>query len=461
MSAASIMLTIDLYGVNVALPSMATDLGLTDQALQWVPSIYFLMLAAPLVAAGRLGDVFGHRRVVILGAVVVGVGSAGAALAPDGAVLLGARAVSGLGAALVTALSLPIVSEAFGKDRRAVAIGVWSGVGAVGAAAGPLVGGLVTETIGWRWLFGLGVPIAVATVVITRWAVKEHRDEDAHQVDALGVVLVTGAFALIAYALLEAPVSGWTEPVNVAAFVAGAAGLVAFGVVETRVAHPLLDLGWLRRPPVSGASAAAFCANAAFATVMLYLTLYFQALRGDSPITTGLAFLAFTVPLAAGSLLTGALANHRSKAALTFAGMALLAAGTAVLAFIDRDSAAWIVWLGLALNGVGQAVAFNVTNIVAITSVDDSSDGMAAGAISGIRQTGSLFGLAVAGAAFTAAGGVTSLATSGSAPPGLVDGIHAAMAVTVVFCVVGALAARWVGTTPAAGVAPELALERR
>jgi DHA2 family methylenomycin A resistance protein-like MFS transporter len=223
----------------------------------------------------------------------------------------------------------------------------------------------------------------------------------------------------------------------------------------------LLDLGWLRRPPVSGASTVAFCANAAFATVMLYMTLFFQALRGDSPITTGLAFLAFTVPLAAGSPIAGALAAHRSKAALSFAGMVLLAAGTAVLAFVDGGSATWIVWLGLALNGVGQAVAFNVTNIVAIASVDDSSDGMAAGAISGIRQTGSLFGLAIAGAAFTAAGGVTSLAASGPPPPELVDGIHAAMAVTVAFCVAGALAARWARTAPADGRVPKLALERR
>jgi EmrB/QacA subfamily drug resistance transporter len=460
MAAASIMLTIDLYGVNVALPSIATDLGMTDQALQWVPSIYFLMLAAPLVAAGRLGDVFGHRRVILIGAAIVGLGSLGAALAPDGAVLLGARALSGLGAALVTALSLAIVSDAFGRDRRAVAIGVWTGAGAVGAAAGPLVGGIVTQTIGWRWLFGLGVPIAVATFVVTRWAVTEHRDEDAQGVDVAGVVLVTAAFGLISYALLESPVTGWGEPSNVAALVAGAAGLVGFVVVERRSAHPLLDLGWLRRPPVSGASVAAFCANAAFATVMLYMTLYFQALRGDSPIVTGLVFLAFTVPLAVCSPIAGGFAAHHSKVLLTFVGMALLAAGTAVLVFVGADSAAWVVSVALALNGAGQAAVFNSTNIVTISSVDDEHDGMAAGAISGVRQSGSLFGLALAGAAFTAAGAVTSLAVSGPPPPELLDGIHAAMAVTVGFCLVGAVAARWVrpgspARAPAAAVAAE------
>jgi MFS family permease len=249
MAAASIMLTIDLYGVNVALPSIATDLGMTDQALQWVPSIYFLMLAAPLVAAGRLGDVFGHRRVILIGAAIVGLGSLGAALAPDGAVLLGARALSGLGAALVTALSLAIVSDAFGRDRRAVAIGVWTGAGAVGAAAGPLVGGIVTQTIGWRWLFGLGVPIAVATFVVTRWAVTEHRDEDAQGVDVAGVVLVTAAFGLISYALLESPVTGWGEPSNVAALVAGGGAPTRCSISGGCGAHRSPARRWPRSAP--------------------------------------------------------------------------------------------------------------------------------------------------------------------------------------------------------------------
>jgi MFS transporter, DHA2 family, methylenomycin A resistance protein len=205
---------------------------------------------------------------------------------------------------------------------------------------------------------------------------------------------------------------------------------------------------------------AAFCANAAFATVMLYMTLYFQALRGDSPIVTGLVFLAFTVPLAVCSPIAGGFAAHHSKVLLTFVGMALLAAGTAVLVFVGADSAAWVVSVALALNGAGQAAVFNSTNIVTISSVDDEHDGMAAGAISGVRQSGSLFGLALAGAAFTAAGAVTSLAVSGPPPPELLDGIHAAMAVTVGFCLVGAVAARWVrpgspARAPAAAVAAE------
>ncbi len=460
MSAASIMLTIDLFGVNVALPRIASDLNLSDEVLQWVPSIYFLMLAAPLVAAGRLGDVFGHRRVMLIGAAVVAVGSAGAALAPDGGVLLGARAVSGIGAALVTALSLPIVSEAFGIDRRALAIGVWSGAGAIGAAAGPLVGGLVTETIGWRWLFAIGVPVALATIAVTLWAVAESHDPDARGVDLPGVVLVTSGFGFVAYALLEGPVSGWSAPLTVLAFVAGAAALLAFVVVETRATDPLLELGWLRRPPVAGASIVAFCANAAFATVMLYLTLYFQALRGDGPITTGLAFLAFTVPLAVGSPVAGALAARVPGAALMFWGMALLGVGTAALVFISASTPMWLAWVGLGLNGAGQAIVFNVTNIVTIASVEEGRDGMAAGTISGIRQSGSLLGLAVAGAAFTAAGGATSLAAPGPPPSGFTDGIQAAMVVALGFCVVGMAATRWARAAPASRAAAPVAAAR-
>jgi EmrB/QacA subfamily drug resistance transporter len=455
MSAATVVLTIDLFGVNVALPTIAADLDLSNAALQWVVSIYYLALAAPLIAAGRIGDILGRRRMLLVGAALASIGSLTAALAPDGAVLIAARGVSGVGAAFVTALSLSIVSDAFPAARRGIAIGIWSAVGAIGAAAGPLVGGVVTETLGWRWLFAIDVPVALAAMVVTVLVVRESRDPGAHGVDLAGVVLATVGLGLLSFGLLQGPDAGWGSPGVVLAFIGAAAGLAAFVVVELRVAEPLVDLGWLRRPPASGTGAVALAGNAAFATVMLYLTLYFQGVRGDGPIETGIAFLAFTIPMALGSPLAGTLATHAPVRLTMAGGLVLVLGGAACFATITVESDATLAYLGLALSGVGQAIVFNVTNIADVSSVSRARSGMAAGVVSGVRQIGSLLGLAVAGAAFAAAGGtVLASGAIGGSAAGFVDGLRAAMIVTIVFCVAGLAAVPWARTTSAGVAAP-------
>ncbi len=453
MSAASIVLTIDLFGVNVALPTIADELDLSDSTLQWVVSIYFLALAAPLVAAGRLGDLFGRRRVLLIGAMAAGVGSLLAAIAPNGEVLLLARAISGVGAAFVTALSLSIVSEAFPPERRGLAIGLWSGVGAVGAAAGPLVGGLITETLGWRWLFAIDVPVAVAAMVVTIVVVAESRDPNAKRVDVAGVVLVTAGFGLLSFGLLEGPEAGWADPGVVGALGAGLGALVAFVRVELRTREPLVRMSWIARRPALGTNLVALAGNAAFATVMLYLTLYFQGLEDFSPISTGVAFLAFTIPLGLASPVAGALTSRMPPARVMAGGMVLLTAGAAVLTFLGRGSSVVVAYSGLALSGLGQAAVFNVTNIAEVTSVPDAQAGMAAGVVSGIRQVGSLLGLAAAGAVYAAHAvpGVLNRVrdTTGAAAAGLADGVSAAMFVTVGFCVAGLVAVAWARPAPA------------
>ncbi len=451
MSAASIALAIDLFGINVALPTIAGDLGLSETELQWVVSVYYLALAAPLVAAGRLGDIFGRRKVLVVGAATAAAGSLLAALATSGEMLIGARAISGVGAAFVTALSLSIVSEAFPAARRGFAIGLWSGVGAVGAAAGPLVGGIVTQALGWRWLFAIDVPIALGAIVVTLLVVQESRDPHAGRVDLAGVVLVTAGLGLVAFGLLQGPDVGWDRPGVVLALVGGVVALAAFAVRELRARDPLVDMRWLRRRPALGTGIVAMAGNAAFATVMLYLTLYFQGLQGFGPIETGIAFLAFTIPLGFGSPVAGALTNRAPAARVMAGGMVLLAAGAGVLAMLTTDAPIAWAYLGLALSGVGQAAVFNVTNIEDVSSVSLARTGMAAGVVSGVRQVGSLLGLAIAGAVFVAAGGV-SLVTGGFAgtPSDFADGLHGAMLATVVWCVLGALATPW-ARAPRAG----------
>ena len=176
MSFASIALTIDLFGINVVLPDIGKDLGLSDTALQWVVTAYYLGLAAPLVAAGRIGDLFGRRRLLVLGTLVFATGSVLAAVAESGGLLVASRLVAGVGAAFVTALSLTLVSDAFHDERRAVAIGTWSGIGELGAAAGPLIAGVVTEQLGWRWIFWINLPFSVVTIAVTLLVVAESRE---------------------------------------------------------------------------------------------------------------------------------------------------------------------------------------------------------------------------------------------------------------------------------------------
>ncbi len=190
MSFASIALTIDLFGINVALPDIGKDLGLSDTALQWVVTAYYLGLAAPLAAAGRIGDLFGRRRLLVLGTLVFAMGSVLAAVAESGGLLVASRLVAGVGAAFVTALSLTLVSDAFHDERRAVAIGTWSGIGALGAAAGPLIAGVVTEQLGWRWIFWINLPFSIVTIAVTLLVVAESRDPDKAGLDVPGIVLV-------------------------------------------------------------------------------------------------------------------------------------------------------------------------------------------------------------------------------------------------------------------------------
>ena len=443
MSFATIALTVDLFGLNVALPEIGRELDLSDAQLQWVVTAYYLGLAAPLVAAGRIGDLFGRRRALLVGMLLFGTGSTIAALAESGATLAVARGVAGIGAAFVTALSLTLVSDAFRDERRAVAVGTWSGIGALGAAAGPLIAGVVTQQLGWRWIFWINIPFTIVTVVATYLVVPESRDPDRRRLDVPGVVLATAALGLLTFGLVEGPDEGWSSASVIAALVVGVALIVVFAVVELRIDDPLVDLHWLVRPPAAGDSLAAFAGNAAFASVMFFVTLYYQEVRGEGPIATGVVFLAMTIPLGIMSPLSGRALRYIAPEVLLGVGMLVLAGSAGLFLLVDTDSGVWVLLAALVVSGIGQAFVFNVSNIEAVGSVPIARSGMAAGMVSGVRQVGSLVGLAATGAAFAAASTASLLAGSANAgeTSDFLDGFRAAMAALLVICLVGALAA--------------------
>ncbi|HEY7134972.1 MAG TPA: MFS transporter [Acidimicrobiia bacterium] len=404
MSVANVVISLDFLGLTVVLPAIGRDLGGSNGTLEWIVNAYMLALAAPLVAAGRLGDLFGRRRVMTIGIAVFAAGSLAAGLAPSTNVLIGARAVQGLGAALVTATSLSIVSDAFPPERRGTAIGVWSATGAIGAAVGPLVAGFVATALSWRWLFLLNAPLAAFAAVFVLTTVRESRDETApRNLDIAGLLSVTGGLALLVYALVEGPVRGWSSPAVVLGLVGAVALLVLFIVVERRDAAPLVDLDLFRGRAYVGTASVAFVANIAFATTMFFLTLYFQEVRDLTPAATGVAFLAFTVPLAVASPVAGWSVRRVSPAALMGFGLSVLVGSFLVFGSIDVHSRVTLALIGLFLAGIGQAFAFNVSDVAAMDAVASEKAGVASGVISGARQVGSLFGLAAAGAVFKVA----------------------------------------------------------
>ncbi len=404
MSLANVALTVDFFGLNVLLPHIRADLGGSDATLLWIANSYMLALAACLLAGGRLGDIFGRKRVALVGLGLFACASVVCATSQSTGMLILGRSMQGLGAALVTATSLSIVSDAFDGAGRATAIGIWSATGAVGSAIGPLVAGVVADVWSWRGFFVLSLPLTLAAAVLTVRGVSESRDPTVSgRLDVAGLVTVTGGLVLLVYGLLEGPNSGWDHPEVVAALVVGLGLLVAFVVVERRADAPLVDLHIFESRPFAAAAGVGWFANFGFAAAMFYLALYLQEVQHRSSAASGVILLAFTIPLALTARAIGRLLALENATRLMAVGMALLAVSFACFAALGVDDQLALVLTGLVLSGFGQGLAFNVSNIAAMGAVTTDKAGVASGAISAVRQLGSLFGLAITGAVFGAA----------------------------------------------------------
>ena len=401
LGAANVIVTVDFYGTNTALPSIIADLGIGTDTDQWISLAYLLFLAAPLVAAGRFADLHGRRRVLMIGLAVLGAGQLVSALAQHEPVLLLGRAVSGFGGALVTATGLALVSAAAAPGRRATAIGAWSAIGAVGAAIGPLLGGVATQVLSWRWLFALAAPCAALVGVAASMFVAESRD--AHPpatADVTGAWTSTAGLALLVYAGTSGAQAGWFRPRVVLGLLCGVGFLLWFTLAERRSPAPLVPATVARNRLFTLAAAVAFLSNVAFAAVMFFLTLYLQQIRDLGPTMTGVVFLALTVPLMALSPLLGRFVHRLGQAGVMAAGMSVLVISFLVLATLDATSGILLAIAGLALSGAGQAFAFNGSNEAALAEISDDDMGVASGAVNGIRQLGAVAGLAVTGALF-------------------------------------------------------------
>jgi EmrB/QacA subfamily drug resistance transporter len=387
---------IDYFAVNLALPRMAGELDSSATDLQWVISVYMLTLGAFMVPAGRIGDVFGRRRALLGGIALFGVASALCAVAPSAVALIGFRALQGLGAAFIFPVSVSVLTNAFPAARSGHAIGFVYGIAGLGNAAGPLVGGLLTETVGWRWIFWLLVPLAMIAFLIGATTITESSDTTVpRRVDLVGLALITLGIGLFTLTFDRAAAWGWLSPATLAAFMASVALLTAFVIVESRIRWPLVDLSLLRDPRFVVVVLAGTVCNIAYAITIYLSTLNLQQVRGLDPLVAGLAFLGPSAGAAIGGALSGRLAT-------TFAPLTVMGV-TGVLAAISLAalavSHAGVVYLGaLTACGFTMGLVYAFTTVATQTVVAPERAGAAAGLTLTSLVTLAGVGVAVSGA---------------------------------------------------------------
>jgi MFS family permease len=310
VSIALFCVQIDYFAVNLALPRMAADLHTTTTDLQWVISVYMLTLGAFMVPAGRIGDIFGRRRALLAGIALFGVASVCCAIAPDAGVLIAAREGQGLGAALIFPVSVGVLTNAYSAQQSSRAIGLAYGIAGLGNAAGPVVGGILTDTLGWRAVFWLLVPFAVVSLILGALAVPETFDDTVpRRLDLAGLALITTGVGLFTLTVDRAPSWGWTSVATIGALAASVALLALFVVVERRTRWPLLDLSLLSNGRFVILVAAGTVANVAYAVTVFLSTLNLQQVRGLTPLVAGLLFLGPSAGAALGGVISGRLAT--------------------------------------------------------------------------------------------------------------------------------------------------------
>ncbi|HEX6937347.1 MAG TPA: DHA2 family efflux MFS transporter permease subunit [Actinomycetes bacterium] len=442
LSAVQFMVVLDIAVVNVALPSIQVDLGFSQENLQWVISAYALVFGGLLLLGGRAADLLGRRRVFLAGVVVFTAASLLAGLAWSEPSLIGARALQGLGAAIISPAALSILSTTFAEGReRNIALGVWGAVGGFGAAAGVLLGGVLTDALSWEWIFFVNIPVGVAAFVLAPVLLAESRDARVQRFDAAGAALVTTGLASLVYAITQAGQEGWLAGQTVGFSGLALALLAGFVAWELRQAEPLMRFGILRTRTVSGANVAGFILGTALFSMFLMLTLYMQQVLGYSAMRTGVAYLAVAGTAIIWSTVAAQLVTRIGVKPVLVVGMVSLTAGLAYFTQVSvGGSYLGDLLPGFLLTGLGIGFSFVPISIAALAGVRNAEAGLASGLFNTSQQIGGALGIA---ALSTIASSQTdSAVAAGAAVPGaLVDGFTAAFAAGVAVAALGILTA--------------------
>src|ERR671939_1754798 len=432
------MIMLDNTVVNVALPSMQRSLGIDRSELEWVVNAYALTFGVLLLSGGKLADLLGRRRIFIVGLIIFTASSLVCGLATGASLLIGARAVQGVGAALMNPATLSIITATFPPRQRGMAIGIWAGVSAMALAIGPLVGGIITEKIDWSWIFFINVPIGVLGVAAARIFIDETRDTSREQrLDLPGLLSSgIGLFALT-YALISTNHHSWTSARVLALFGIAAAALVAFVLLELRQRIPMLDLSLFREATFAGANAVMLLVGLAMFGIFFFNSLFIQNILGYTAIQNGATFLPMTCLIILVAPQAGRLSDRIGSRWLMGFGMVLLTTSLLLFSTLDAGSSFWNILPGLVVGGFGMALVMTPTTAAAMGSVPVAKAGVGSAVINSMRQVGGSLGIAVMGAV------VATQIHAGTGNPSdqFVTGYHHALYVGAAISLVGAVLA--------------------
>jgi len=397
MCLATFMIQLDVTVVNVALPRIQADLGMTAGGLEWVISAYALSLAALIPAGGVLGDRYGRKRVFQAGLAIFAAGSAACALSPDAPALIASRAVQGVGGAAMLALTLSILTETFPPGDRATAIGTWAAVGGTGFGVGPVAGGILLTFFGWASVFWVNVPFAVAGLAGTVAVVRESRDPRSRPLDRPGLLLSAAGLVAVTLGLTESAGHPWRSEPVLAPLLAGATALAGFAWWQRRSRHPMVPPGLLRARSFATASGIYLISYTAFSGVLFYVTLLYQDVAGWSVLRTGLSWLFLNAPFLVMAQLTGRLDRRFPAAAVICAGCLAGAAGLVALSLASPVTPFAVTAAGYLLAGAGFGLLVPALTHLAMRDVPPGASGTASGMLNASRQIGTSVGLAVLG----------------------------------------------------------------
>ena len=455
---ATFMTYLDNNVTNVAIPTIQRSLHLSIAGLEWVVSSYVLVFAGLLLAGGRIADVYGRRRLFFAGTIVFTLSSLAAGLAGSGDVLIGARVVQGLGAAFLVPTTLAIIMATFRDAReRTAAIGIWTAIGAMALAFGPLIGGFISQHLHWGWIFFINVPVGIVALSIGALAIDESRDTTARRaLDLPGMATSSAALLALTYALIEGHDKGWTSAVILGALAVAAVAAAGFVVVESRTGHPMVELTLFRSRAFSGGTATMMLWAFGIFGIYFFTSIYLQDILGFSPTKAGLAFVPMALCLAATAGLAGPLYTRFGAHRMVAAGMAVMAIGLYLFSVLGAGATFASLMPGFLLFGFGSGLMqVPLTNAVLQGQAPERS-GVASALLNASREVAGLLGITVIGAVLRSRQG--DALRHGAAPAGaFLDGYHAGLTVTVLLVAAGAvisyLALRQTGA-PAPAAAP-------
>jgi EmrB/QacA subfamily drug resistance transporter len=405
MCFALFMMMLDSTVVNIALPSIQRDLHASLSSLLWTVNAYTLTFAVLMVTGGRLGDIFGRRKLFLYGVVVFGLASLAIGFAPNDGVLVTFRAIQGIGAAFMMPATLSIITQTFPPHQRGTAIGTWAGVSAMALAIGPVIGGLLTQDVSWRAIFFINPPIALVAIAVTLFAARESRDETVgRRVDFGGIAALTVGLTALVLALIESNTWHWGSARVIGLMVLAAIALAGFVAIEQRVRAPMVDFAFFRSRTSAGANLVGFLVTFGMFAQFFFITLYLQNVLHYSALQTGLRFLPATIVIIIMGPIAGKLTDRVGPRSLMTMGLLIVAAAMLIQSRITVHTGYGLLLPGFILMGLGMGLVMSPMSTAAMNAVDRAKAGAASGVLSMSRMVGGSVGLAAMGALVAAVG---------------------------------------------------------